>query len=542
MVPQHRENLMRHMEKDRVRQKLDKAVYLHALMKGVLIAHIGVCKNTQTLHGPKHLVEKWSTGSYGDDSQTEDTTVERNVCDGASVTIINPEDFVFDTDNFEDWDSCFKACQKYLVYEDIESDANFANYEELFELVQTANKSNTQNSRLNKKKKNKIDQGGVDESGRLSVIEFHGDIRLEDGHLLRNWTIVIGGKSKVIRFEENPFFINPFQRWEFEPTEDGWGVSPLAYILGLVDASSILLSTGVEAAKQTINPAWLAPEKTMQQKKVFIKEGMIIDYKPNVNAPNVRPEPITFKYDAGFPFLQLFEQQSESVTGATRQMSGNVTTNDNAQTATEFKGLQVVGNLVLDRLVDLFNIDFKIPVIEKIALINAMANPEQKEVPIDNDKGVREFVQLEPKAYFGNYEYKIEDNKAELERKQNAQEKLQFIELLNRDPIVGPRLKKIELAKDFLHDMGYGQAGKYFMSDFELMQFQLKEIGIQQEIQIAGSQRLNRRMLQEGVMPNVPADQNGTPGAGNAAQPAEQAGVGVAESQGLPGATGMETV
>lgn len=496
-APIYKQSLLMHMEKDRVRQKLDKGIYLHALMKGVVIAHVGVATKKNVL--------PWSNGQTDESGKIIYQESERTILDGATLTIVDPYDFVFDPDNHEDWDACFKALQKWMIYEDIAADPNFSNYEELYELCAQKHDKKTKTSPLRRKKDKQKPTSGTDESGRLEVIEFHGDIRLPDGTYLRNWCVTVGGRKKIIKFEKNACYINPFTKWEFEPSEDGWSIPTVAYILGLIDASSILLSSGVEANKMSINPPIMGPEGAFQQKKHFMREGMFISYKPNPNAPGVAPTPLTFKYDAPFPYLQLFETQAESTTGATRQLSGNVTSNDNVQTATEFQGLQVVGNLILDRLVDLFNLDLKIPVIEKIALLNAMSNPESKTVPIDNDKGVREFKDVTPEMYFGNYEYKIEDNKSELERKQNIREKLEFIKMLSDDPITGPRLKKIDLSKEYLADMGYGNPGKYFMDDNEYVMWAAQQNAIVQEIEIMTQQRLAMRMQAEGMMPDAEA-------------------------------------
>lgn len=513
MAPIHRQNLLLHMEKDRVRQKMDKAIYLHALMKGVIIGHVGTCVKEQELNGPSGLVDNWQSGGFGEPQYDEAgqriyKNITKTVFDGATFTVVDPYDFVFDTDNHENWDSCFKALRKHMIYEDIAADPDYSNYEELEELTAQKNQKNTHTTPLKTKKKKKDPAAltGVDESGRLEVIEFHGDIRLQDGTYLRNWTVVIAGRKKVIAFDECACKVNPFIKWEYEPSEDGWSIPPMAYILGIVDASSILLSSGVEGAKMAINPPMIGPEGSFQQKKHFITEGMFINYKPSTTAPNATPQPLQFKYDAPFPFLQLFEGQSEAVTGATRQLSGNITSNDKVQTATEFSGLQVVGNLILDRLVDLFNLDFKIPTIEKIAIINAVFNPEEKTIPIDDqDKGVREFKKVTPEVYFGNYEYKIEDNKSEQERKQSIQEKLSFFTQLTQDPVIGPRLKKIDLSKEMLIDLGYGNPGKYFMDDTEYVQWAATQAAITHEVELKSRMFLQQRMTQLGMLPDATA-------------------------------------
>jgi hypothetical protein len=514
LAPVHKEHLMLHCKKDRVPQKLDKGLNLHGLIKGLMVFHVGVCNKKRQLHGRRDILEMMDgvenvnavPGTEDDDF----VDAEQKLYEGATLTIIDPYDFVFDTENHEEWDSCFKACRKWMVYEDLEADPNFSNYEELYELVEecTGTKAKGEDfgfGKLKSSKKKKRIETGINDQGRIEIIEFHGDIRLKDGSYLRNWTVVVAGRKKIIRFEQNPFYINPFVKWEYEEAEDGMGISPISYIMPLIDASSLLLSTGVEGAKQSIAPTWLAEESMFpNQKKIYASSGSIIKYKANNALPNVQPQPIQFNYQAPFSFIQLFEGQSEATTGATRQMSGNVTTNDKAQTATEFQGLQVVGNLIIDRLVDKFNLDAKIPILEKMALINAMFAPIHQTIKIDNDKGLSEYKEVGAEVYAGNYNYIIEDSKSEIERKQNQREKLDMFMMTRQDPIIGPRMKAIELAKEIWRDFGYGKPGQYFFDDAEFVQEQAKEMRIQAFIQSLGMQAANGFMDMGGMM-NGPA-------------------------------------
>jgi hypothetical protein len=366
--------------------------------------------------------------------------------------VIDPYDFVFDTNQHQDWDACPKVYRKWLVLEDLEDDELNTNLTGLQDVVDSR-KNNKQNRY--KQKKERQHEGGVDEQGRIEVLEFHGNFRLDDGTYLRNWMIVVAGRKNLIRFEPNPYFLNPFTKECYEESEDGWGISPIEYIKAHIQASSILLSTGVEAAQQSVNPPTFAPEGAFpKQKKIYMSSGKIIDYKvqPGLNDP--RPFPVQMNSQAPFPYLSLLESQAEATTGATRQLSGNVTTNDKVQTATEFQGLSVVGNLIIDRLIDLFNQNLKLVVVEKFSRLQAMINPQELDVAVENDAGSTEFKQVTQKHHYGNYRFVIVDMKSELERKQSLQEKNQFFTFMRQDPEIGPRLKAVDLAKEQLRDFG----------------------------------------------------------------------------------------
>jgi hypothetical protein len=569
-----KENMMRIFKKDRLQQKLDDGIQ-DAIMKGVIVGYVSYKQVSQDMAAPSNLLDSFPHNTEDNISQTglpmlitEDNSLgmaefSKMEYDAASLKIVDPYDFVFDTDNCENWDQCFKALQVYEVYEDIADNSNYQNFEELFDIASEKIGNTSSDTRFFQKAKKDV-KTGVDSGGRIELIEFHGDFRLKDGTYLRNWTITVAARKKVIRFERNPSYINPFVKWTYEKTADGWGLAPIDYILPLIDAGSMLLNTGVEAAKLSINPPYLAPKGMMPQKQYYLQEGMTIEYSPNNALPDHIPQQIKLNPQVPFPYLQLLETQAEATTGATRQLSGNVTSNDNSQTATEFQGLQVVGNLILDRLVDLFNADFKIPVIEKMAKITAMFNPEETKVPIENEQGLTEFKAIGPEVYFGNYEYIIEDNKSELERKQNIQNELQFVTMLAQDQDVSPRLKKIDTAKEVFRDLGYGNPANLFMTDEEFVAQRLKDVALAQFIAQLSSQfplgqmamanggKLDPNMLmqisQQAAMQAQGVVQNAIHPQGNPSpqpSPPPQAGI-PQPAHGAPnmaaGSTGMESV
>lgn len=503
-APTHKHQLLRHLEKDRARQKLDLALNLHGIPKGVAIWHVGYKTVTEEVYGPEDQINKW-----GETTPTADAgfgTTDRKVFEGGTVRVIHPDDFVFDTNNHENWDACWKCSRAWYSYEDIAADSAYSNLNDLAELCDNhrEKKSRSKKSLGTNKKNNKTkDFTGIDDQGRIELLEVHGDIRLKDGTLLRNWTAVVAARKYVIRFEKNPYFTNPYVKWCYEQTEDGWGISPIEYIMGLIDASSDLFSNGVNAGKLALNPPMLAVAGMLPQKTTYLKQGMVLEYTPKTSMPNSMPQPIPIKYDVPFPFMQYCESQSEATTGATRQLSGNVTTNDSAQTATEFKGLQIVGNMIIDRVVDLFTLDAKLPIVRKVALINAMFNPEETTVPVDNADGIREYKEVTKDVYFGNYDYEIVDNKSEIERKQNINEKIALFMQGMQHPMINERSKALDLWKEIWRDLGYGAAGQYVMDDNEYIAFAAQQAAIGNLVQLESQVLLKKELMERGMLPDV---------------------------------------
>lgn len=484
MAPIHKQNILQWLRKDNFSTKLDDAVS-DALLKGVCVAHVGYREETRT---ERRQFEASLQDYLNDGILYHEEDVEVPVYSGPSFQRIDPREFVFDTSAQSDaseahWNSCFKAYRTWWQYEDLLDDPNFKNIEGLDKLVKTSLKNNNKNFPISTKNSKRKSIKGIDHDGRIEVLEFHGDFRMPNGDYLRNYTIVIAARTRLIRFEPNPYRINPFQKWQYERTEDGWGISPLEYVMPLIDSASTLLNAGVEAARLAINPPMLAPKGMLPQKKLYLSEGRIIEYNIDATLPNITPVPVPLNYETPFPFLQLFESQTQATTGATRQLSGNVTSNSSAQTATEFQGLQIVGNIIIDRLIDQFNHNFKLPIIEKMALIARMFNPVQRPVAIQNNYGQREFVDVHEGVYYGNYNYVIEDNKSALQRKQHVMEKIQLLAQALQNPEVAQRIKIIDVLTEMFRDLNYEGAGGWFMNDEEYTMKLLKNNAINVKVQ-----------------------------------------------------------
>jgi hypothetical protein len=495
-APTYKSMLLEELKRDNFQLKMDDSAN-EAIRKGVVIGHLDYKIDKKK---DRHLSGMLGTPQEQDEDGSIQFVERETNIEGPTYQLVDPYRFVFDTENHKDWDACFKGLQSFLVYEDICCDENFCNYEELKELTNENRKTSDGYGLSGNSKKDKAQTPGVDKDGRIELIEFHGNIRLKDGTYLRNYLIVVGGRKKIIRFEENPYYINPFKKWCYEETDDGWGISPLAYIVWYCESASMMLNSSIEAAKMNINPGWFAPKGMLPQKKYYLSEGKVVEFKYDPRKPDLMPQPIQPKFDVAFPFLQFFETASETTTAATRQLSGNVTSQSKEQTATEFQGLQVVGNLIVDRVVDRFNLGFKLPIIEDFAHLLAMYNPVEKEVPITNEKGIKEYQKCMPEMYYGNYQFKISDSKAEAERKSNVREKIDLFTAMNNDPELKPRLKKIDFAKEIWNDLGYGMAGNLFMDDMEFISHYLREGKIAQLMQQLLAQTDPALALQPGAI------------------------------------------
>jgi hypothetical protein len=324
---------------------------------------------------------------------------------------------------------------------------------------------------------------------------------MQDGTYLRNWTAVIAKRKHLIRFEKNPYCLNPYVKKCYEETKDGWGISPIVYIFPHVNAATRLLNGSIATAELNMQPQYLATKGQMPQKKIPAKKGQVIEYNHVENVP--MPQPLQYRNDVAFPYLQLFEGQAEATTGATRQMSGNVTTNDKVQTATEFQGLQVVGNMLLDRMVDRYTIDFKLPLIERFAKIDAIRTAEMvvsgeyepELIKVESWDGYEEYKQITLDIMFGRYDFVMEDVKAEQERAANFEKDLQAFQMFLQTA-EGPKVNVTAFIKRFIQLRKMGKPSDFVYDDKGYVEKMGRELAMSNLIKMEG-QILTERLMNE---------------------------------------------
>ncbi|MEI8174608.1 MAG: hypothetical protein WCG28_01510, partial [bacterium] len=228
----------------------------------------------------------------------------RIVYDNPKVKHIKPEDFVFDKERRDSWDNCPKVYRTYCGIEEL--------------------KSNQANNLLSKEKIEKLkgvmankfrkDSDRAFDGKRVEVLEYWGDIELSDGEILKNWLIVVAGRCEIIRFEANPFILNPFIHANIiESPKNGRGISPLRVALVLNNISSTILNKQIDALALMMNPPYLAPKGCFKGEQI-VKPGKIIEY----DAALMPTAPTALSFDKamqGWDFLTYFKSTIESATG-----------------------------------------------------------------------------------------------------------------------------------------------------------------------------------------------------------------------------------
>lgn len=371
------------------------------------------------------------------------------VYDNPRVKQIKSEDFVFNKDRRDNWDACAKI---YRTYSDIEElSSNKANNFLTDEKIQTlrgvvANKFKKDNDK------------SVDDK-RVEVLEYWGDIELSDGEVLKNWLIVVAGRREIIRFEANPFIINPFIHSNIiESPKNGRGISPLRVALILNNISSTILNKQIDALALMMNPPYLAPKGCFKGEQL-VKPGKIIEYDSALMP--TAPTALSFdKAMQGWDFLTYFKSTIESATGIFKNMSGNIQSEQ--RTATELN-YSVSGQTArLNMLLDAVNRKIIIPMVEKTAELIANFKIGREMISI-KDQGRTVFIEIDDGIRNANYVYRYGDRKATMERKIRSKELFDVVQSFANVPSVASQVNWIECFKYALEQYGIENANNFLL-------------------------------------------------------------------------------
>lgn len=372
---------------------------------------------------------------------------EKLVYDNAKVKHIKAEDFVFDKNNRDNWDSCAKIYKTYSSLDEIISDkANNLLNEEKREILKgvMANKNNDEKSYDGKK---------------IEVLEYWGDIELVDGTVLRNWLIVVAGRREIIRFEQNPFIINPFIHANIiECPRTCRGISPLRVALILNNISSTILNKQVDALALMMNPPYLAPKGCFKGEQ-DVRPGKIIEYDAAL-MPN-QPTPLSFdKAMQGWDFLNYFKGTIESATGIFKNMAGNLQSAE--RTATELNYSVSGQEARLNMLLDAVNRKIIIPMVEKTAEIIANFKLGSEVIGI-NDHGKSMFLEIDDNIRNANYIYRYGDRKATFERKARLKELFEVVKSFAQVPEIEEKIDWMECFQFALEQYGIENASNFLI-------------------------------------------------------------------------------
>ena len=375
---------------------------------------------------------------------------EKVIYDNAKVKHIKSEDFVFDIHSKENWDSCAKIYKTYSTIDELFCDkSNNLLDETKLETLKgvVANKKNNDGKAIDGKK--------------VEILEYWGDIELSDGTILKNWLVVVAARREIIRFESNPFVINPFIHANIiESPQTGRGISPLRVALILNNLASTILNKQIDALALMMNPPYLAPKGCFKGQQ-DVKPGKIIEYDAAL-MPQA-PTPLAFdKAMVGWDFLNYFKSTIESATGIFKNMAGNLQSTE--RTATELNYSVSGQEARLNMLLDSINRKIIVPMVEKTAEIISYFKLGRELVCV-NDRGKTGFIEIDDEVRNGNYIYRYGDRKASFERKSRLRELFEVVKSFAQISEVEQHIDWLECFKFALEQYGIENANNFLLDE-----------------------------------------------------------------------------
>ena len=375
---------------------------------------------------------------------------DKVIYDNVKVKFIHYEDFVFDRTNVNNWDSCPKIYRTYQTIDVIKSNRanNMLNAEKL-EILKgvVANKNNQKDSKYSIPK--------------VEVLEYWGDIELPTGEILKNQLICVAGRSVIIRFEDNPFVINPFIHANIiENPSTGRGISPLRVALILNNISSTILNKQLDALALMMNPPYLAPKGCFMGTQE-VKPGKIIEYDSTLMTTS--PVPLSFdKAMTGWDFLNYFKNTIESATGIFKNMAGNLSSAERSATEINYSanGQEARLNMILDSI----NRKVIVPMVEKTAQLISYFKIGSESIMI-NDHGRTDFVDIDDEIRNSNYVYRYGDRKASFERKSRFKEMFDVLTDFVKVDEVAQRINWLECFKFALEQYGVENSNNFLKDE-----------------------------------------------------------------------------
>jgi hypothetical protein len=354
---------------------------------------------------PKMLAEKLKGKKFYVD--------ERIIYDNPYVYDVDPENFVFDASQYDDFDACPKIYKTWKTADYIISNKHFNVSKEVAEILKDLAKQEDESDFANQQQseqKNKQTNGST-----IEMLEHWGDLLLPNGTVLKNWYAVVVAGKYLVRFEKNPLVINPFTHGAYvlDPKTKR-GISPLYGIYELAQTQEDMLRRTMDLQALTENPPIFSAKGFFKKdaKDVELYPGKIIEYDPQLYS-NIPIKPMEFNTAVFQNDLQYIDDLMSEISGIFPNMAG--ASESDRTTATEIS-TKVEGQLTrLKMVLDIINNYLILPSIKKIAKLKANFTFGEEEVFVNNDNK-QESVIINDKIRQAEYRFTYADRSATSER------------------------------------------------------------------------------------------------------------------------------
>lgn len=333
--------------------------------------------------------------------------------DNPYIYMVDPANFVFDTTQQLNWETCPKINRTWKTPDDIINNQYFEVSKEVADDLRSAVKLGANEADLSDQDASSLEDDDVNGS-TVECLEHWGDLELPDGTVLKNWYAVVVGGKYLVRFEKNPFIINPFSYGAYitDPA-NGRGISPLYSVYDMALSQEKMLRHQIDLSSLNENKPCYAPKGFFGEDPgdVEIHPGKIIEYDGNLQIQ--KPEFITFEQTAFINDLSYLDDLMSEISGIFPNMAGAA--EKDRTTATEVS-TKVEGQLTrLKMLLDCINQNLILSDVKNVAKLKANFTFGTETIYVNKDNNP-ENVEVDDEVRQADYRYTYADRSATSER------------------------------------------------------------------------------------------------------------------------------
>ena len=435
------------------------------------------------------------TGSGYVEQQFKD--IEIPYYENARVESISPFMFVFDHTKYklrnkDSWDSCIKIYKRFETLDNIKNNPIYKITPEMEAQLKDDRDQNSDGEKLEvyelREKR--------EYSGQYSILFAHGDFKI-DGKVYKNYIAEVLAGQYLIRFEENPLFINPFIlcALEFDPKTKR-GISPLKSVLKMCKKQEELTNTAFDIQKLMANPPCWVNEQMINDKivdkdgNIYYEPGKFLKYK---DFGGIMPQQVAFSAQGLADVLGLLDQKIADTSSVSNVMYGNI--EDTKRSATELSLADKGSSAQTSKELDIIYQDLTVPMVSNIGELLATFK-DGVEFVYTQEKGKNIEYKITNEIRQAQYNYIYEDRNAIHERKAKFQETYQVAQGLLQIPQFAHRVNIEEFAITAIEMIGFDNPEKFILPDDATTQLTTQIKQIPPEMQEQVSQMLLQQLEQ----------------------------------------------
>ncbi|MFR1671622.1 MAG: hypothetical protein ACLSWI_01605 [Candidatus Gastranaerophilaceae bacterium] len=437
-------------EQMNIQDEMDKTIQ-DLIQKGESILLVSWKRKKKVIRRPLNFWQKMISSQI--DNNKKFVNVEVPVYDNAIVTAIDPLNIVYAPDKVKDWDTCPKIIKSFKTLEELKSCANYSITDNI---IKDLNAESAIDEAVTSE--DALDKDAVNDGHE--VLEFYGNIKVGN-EFYKNILAVVLKRKYLIRFEQNPFVVNPIIRCVLnENPKSKRGISIFKSIYDTCMIEEKMVNATVDNQSLANNPPVHAPENfyPKNQAEIKISPGKILPYK-NANFSPGQLVPFNLGQNNYTQTIYDLERIISETSGIFPNMQGQEL--QKKATATEIK-IQAQGQTTrLSKIVDSINMHIIVPMTELIAEFNAMLKDGDEELFV-KDKGELLRIIITNEVRHGQYKYTYEDRNAIGQRRGMIKEAVQMVNQAAQNPMLANQINWKECLVTGLEALGFDNTEKFF--------------------------------------------------------------------------------